>query len=92
MSNLRFDTDHGRETAATLNRCASNIEAELSTAISSATALVPGSWEAQAAHQFLDQFDAWSNQTRQTLEMLHSLHQRLLAEIEEWEATAAMMT
>jgi len=91
MSNLRFDTDQGRETAATLNRCASNVEGELQMAMSSADVLA-GAWEAPAAHQFQDQFHGWAQQTRQTLEALNSLHQRLLAEIEEWEATAAAMS
>ena len=88
--NLRFDTEQGRETAATLMRCAGNIQSELGTASSSAETLA-GAWEAPAANQFQEQFQSWSGQVRQAIETLEALKARLDQEIEQWETTAANM-
>ena len=89
MPTLRFNTNQGRETLAQLQKTVEMMEAELSTARSRVNSLVPGGWEASAAHQFQDEVAGWGQSFARLLEYLRNLNQRLNAEIEEWEATAS---
>jgi len=89
MPNLRFDTDAGRDMAGRMGACADAIEGELQSVMGAVESLVPGAWEANAANQFSEQMHNWAGEVRRAVQALQELQQRLNAEIEEWEATAA---
>ncbi|OQY44087.1 MAG: hypothetical protein B6242_13425 [Anaerolineaceae bacterium 4572_78] len=88
MAELRFDTDQGRDTSASLMRCADSIEGELQTAMSSNEAL-SGAWVAPAQVQFAGEIAEWASNVRQTIELLQDLKQKLDYEIQQWEETAS---
>lgn len=88
MATMHMDTDIAHETQSTLISKHQEMLASLQQSTSSVSNL-SSHWQGNSASQFIQEYTQWSSAMNQMLEEFSKMGTRLLAEISEWEQTAA---
>ena len=92
MATIRMEVETCRNTATAMINTKSSIEDQMGSLASTISNTVPGAWEAPSANEFQGAYQEWTSAMKQLMEQLATLQQRLNAEINEFEQTAAKLS
>lgn len=91
MASVSIDIEQARSTAAGFDTSRSNIESALAAMNGSVNELF-GTWQGRARQQFESEWEQWTQQLRNMLELLQGLANGIRREADEFEAAASDFT
>jgi len=91
MATIHMEVESCRNTSTTMTNTKASIEEQVNALSNTVNSTVGSAWIAPSANEFQSAYQEWSTTVRQLLEQLASLHQRLNAEIAEFETTASRL-